>query len=1086
MKNFFSTSLDYVKLTLLIVCILLFLATPVNADPIDEAYYKTFYITTLGGFNTAPDNLNNIFYYRDAMLKLNGGVMPKNLKVGYGGATWFLLHTQGSYYDYIYVAREVGDQLAPAVASDSHIGYFINGMPWGDSADQSIDILHNYLEKYNDGELLQKDCLGRIRDAALPQNPYTNEQAGTFSPFLEMQLTLSRNADVVQHYVGQNNHIAAGTINWQREQHPDLIVFTTMSSEYAQNTAANDEYCDYSDWSKQEFRDWLSGSGLYVGKGQYTTLTDFNNAFGFSYSSWDNVEPPTSVNWTSGSYWQKWNDFRIAQVNNMEQTQINWTQEIGWNPDRIYGHQIPFDPNTTSEHERKYASPWTTAFVENGSDGITTYGSRASDTTIFNAIRNDNKCWGIFEYNPLTTSVANNLSALNTVWNSGGHIVCPYLWYGQPTYQIVSNAFETALQQFISSHSSDSYSGLKFYEAAPGSKNIIWTMSESDDIENSADLSSIIFTNGIMSANTSGNSPMISLELDESSHFLISDAYYAGSFRMYIANAASGNGKIEWHDNSGNTAYVEFVPRQGWQVYKINMSADVNWRGKNIDQIKFFPGAENGSEVKIDWFRLEANHCWNFDSSDEINNSHNLSGEIFSNSVFSATDSSGDGYFYLSTDQNAKRAFIDSEFYKKIRFKMTSSANASCQFYWWTQTAGPFWNSIPVQPGSHSYELNLSDDTNWTGKIRVFRMDPVNANGVSFSIENLSIVPELLPPRMAAPDLVVNSPLPIFTWDKPVEPSAAGITYTMQVAADFDFTSIVYSADGLTECSNIYNGKFLADGLLWWRIRSEDSGGTVSSWSPPMAMFIRPWTFDREEDIASTHAMGTPIVTNGIWKAAVTNSDPYAYFNISSARGINADLYKKFYTRVRMTPSSGGNENFQFYFFPRAGNFYLITQSVPRDGQWHTIELDLSSDTNWYDEIAAFRIDPGHGAALTLEIDNAYFMPENAVNVSILNTNLANGIINVGYNQQLLSTGTVGATSWSLISGTLQNGLILNSNGTISGIPTEIATRVLTFEVDDQLARSATKQLSLEIIPEPDGVLWIFGFLVILIKGDAR
>ena len=1069
------------KSFLLIIIIYLF-AIPVNADPIDEAYWKTFYITTLGGFNTAPDNINNIFYYRDTMLALNGGIMPKNLKVGYGGATWFLLHTQGSYYDYIYVAREVGDQLKPALASDSHIGYFINGMPWGDTADQSVDILHNYLEKYNDGELLQKDRLGRIRKASLPQNPYTNEQAGTFSPYLEMQLTLSRNADIVQHYVGQNNHIAAGTINWQREQHPDLIVFTTMSSEYAQNAAANDEYCDYSDWSKQEFRDWLSGSGLYIGQGQYATLTDFNNAFGFSYSSWDDVDPPTTINWTAGSYWQKWNDFRIAQVNNMEQTQINWTQELGWNPDRVYGHQIPFDPNTASEHDRKYASPWTTAFVENGSDGITTYGWRASNSTIFNAIRADNKSWGIFEYNPLTTSVANNLSALNTVWNTGGHIVCPYAWYGQPTYQIVSNAFETALQQFISNHSSDSYSGLESYEVAPGSKNIIWAMSESDDVESSTDLTSIIFTNGILSANASGSSPMLSLELDEGSHFLISDAYYAGSFRMYIETPGAGNGKIEWHDNMGSTSSIEFVPRQGWNVYKINMAADANWREKNIDEIKFYPGAMTGSEVKIDWVRFEANHCWNFDSSAEIYGQQNLSGEIFTNSVFSATDTSGDGYFYFSTDQNAKRAFIDTEYYKKIRFKMTSSANATCQFFWWTQTGGPFWNYVPVQAGSHSYELDLSGDTNWTGKIRVFRMDPVNGNGVSFSVEYVNVSPILLPPRMAAPDLVVNSPLPVFTWDKPVEPSGAGMTYTMQVAADFNFTSIVYSATGLTESTNIYPGEALADGLFWWRVRSEASGGAVSPWSPQMAMFIRPWTFDRVEDINYTHAMGTPTVTNGIWKAAVTNGDPYAYFNVSSARGINADLYKKFYTRIRMTPNSGGSEGVQFYFFPRSGGFQVTVKSVPRDGQWHTVEVDLSADPNWYGDIAAFRIDPGGGANLTLEIDSAYFMPDVAADISIDTTSLPDGMWNTPYQSQLSSTNEIGLTTWSLISGTFQTGLSLSQSGMITGTPTETGIESLTFEVNDQLARSSTKQLTLEIVPEP-GIIWIIGLLELWIVG---
>ena len=97
-------------------------------------------------------------------------------------------------------------------------------------------------------------------------------------------------------------------------------------------------------------------------------------------------------------------------VNNMEQAQITWTVEAGWRPDRTYGHQIPFNPATTSDHERKYASPWTTTFVLNGANGITTYGPRTWDTTIFNAMYANDKIWGIFEYNPLSTSSSQNLS----------------------------------------------------------------------------------------------------------------------------------------------------------------------------------------------------------------------------------------------------------------------------------------------------------------------------------------------------------------------------------------------------------------------------------------------------------------------------------------------------------------------------------------------------------------------------------------------------------------------------------------------------------------------------------------------------
>ncbi|RLD10716.1 MAG: hypothetical protein DRI44_05365 [Chlamydiae bacterium] len=1081
MKNHFSTSPDYVKWAFFIVFLFLFFATQVNADPIDETYYKTFYIMTLGGFNTNPNDLTNSLYsYRQRMLSQNGGAMPKNLKIGFSGGAWFLLHTENNYYNYIYDNTELGRQMINSQKSNLPIGFNVNGMPWGDTADQSVDILHNYLEKYNDGEFLQKDQNGNIRKSSLPQNPYTNEQAGTFSPYLEMQLSLSRNAQIIQNYVGRNNRMATGMLNWYREHHPDLLVFATMSSEYAQNAAANDEYCDYSNSAKQEFRDWLSGSGLYAGQGQYSSLTDFNNAFGFSYSSWDDVEPPTSIDWTSGSYWQKWNDFRIIMVNNMEQAQITWTVEAGWSPDRTYGHQIPFNPATTSEHERKYASPWTTTFVLNGANGITTYGSRTWDTTIFNAMYANDKIWGIFEYNPLSSSVSQNLSALNSVWNSKGHVVCPYAWYGQPTYQIFGTAFESALQQFISDHSADSYTGLKFYETAPDSRNIIWPMSDSDSIESSSGLSSIYYTNGYMAATINSADPTISLELDESSHYLVSDDYCAGSFRMYIENPPAGTGKIEWRDSGGSSYSINFTPKQGWNIYKIHLLDDPNWREKDIDEIKFYPGANIANKIKIDWINFTANHYWNFDSSDETYNPQNLSNLTFAAGSISGIDTSGDGYFYLATDKNnaADRAYIDAEKRKVIRFKMTSSANASAQFYWWTRTGGPFWDSIPIQSGTHSYELNLSNNFNWSGKIKIFRIDPVNVANANFSLEYLTVSPELTTPQITAPDTVVNSPLPAFTWTKPIEPSAPDITYSLQVATDFEFSNVVYSRSGLINCTNAYNENIIPDGLFWWRVRSESSNGKVSPWTAPLSMFIRVWDFSRAEDISSTHAMGTPSVTNGIWKAAVTNGDPYAFFHTGSS-GINADLYKKFYTRVRMTPPSGGNETFQFYYFPTIGGFFATTKSVPRDGQWHIVKLDFSSDPNWTGYIRYFRIDPGHGANLTLEIDNAYFMPENTIDISILNTNLDQGIINVAYNQQLLSTGTVGITSWSLISGTLQSGLVFNIDGTITGTPTEPGTKILTFEIEDELARSTTKRLSLEIIPEP--VLFIIYYLSFMI-----
>ena len=1054
---------------------------PVKADPLDETYHQTFYITTIGGFNTAA-GINNVFDYKSNMLAKVGGIMPKNIKVGYSRSFWPLNQTQGSYYDYLFNQAGADSLIDLAVVSDTPYGSHINGMPWGDSADQSLDILHNFLEKYDGGSYVQKDRNGNIRQAALEQTPYADEQSGSFSPFLEMQLTLSRNADLVQQYVGRNNRTAARLLKWYREQHPDLIVFGSMSSEYHQNVSANHEYCDYGDWSIQEFRDWLSGDGLYVGEAQYASLAAFNSAFGLSYSSWSEVAPPTALNWTTGSYWSKWHEFRIAQARNIEQAQIDWTYEAGISPDRNFGHQIPFTPGGSSQ--QKYACDWTTTFCDNGANGITTYGANSWSPTIFNAIYSNDKNWGIFEYNPLS-SYSTCLSALNAVWNYKGHVLCPYNWYGQPTYQIYETEFGTALQQFISDHSGDKYSGLKSYESAPAGRDVIWAMSETDDIESSADIASIYFTNGIMSANVNGSTPEISLELDESKHVLKSEGYYSCSFRIYIENT-EGVGSVAWHDSIGGENHsVTFIPKAGWNIYEINLAENSGWQEKNIDFVKFYPGAASGSEIKIDWLRFEANHCWNFDDPGEIFGVNNISGVEVTNSIFSGTDNSGDGYAYLSMDKDpADRAFIDTDIYKKIRVRMNCSENASCQIYWWARETGntPYSHDVSVQPGMQTYEIDMSSVANWEGKIDRLRIDPVNISGVTFSVEYVSVSPEILPPRIANSDFIVNSPRPIFLWDAPIEPDYSGVTYSIELADDFYFTNTIYSVSGLTSETNIYNGSSLLDGFYWWRIRAEDSDGTISAWEYPMPIFVRPWTFDTTEDIWNANCFYPPAVLNGIWYAVTTNAtpyDPFVNFTTGNDRGINAELYSRFLCRIKMSPAGVGNIS-QFFCFPKTTAHEAINFALPNDAKWHNIDLDLTSMTRWNGYIGGVRIDPGGGAGTTVEIDSAFLLPNGAELISIIDTNLLNGSVGILYSYTFSATNFSGQTTWELAAGTLPEGLILNANGVLNGTPTIAGQSVFEVAAKDKIW-DTSKEFSIDVIPEAEMIFSLLSCLALLL-----
>ena len=988
MKNFIKkirTTDHGLRTTIFCLMLTAFCSLTGIADPLDSTYRQTFHLSPLIYPTLVTGKINNVFDYRNELLEMTSGVMPTNVKLGASFGVDPLQHTTDDYYDYIFAQNYMANGFEACFVSDTPLGTHINATPWGDSSNQPSKILYNFLEKYDGGTFVQQDRFGRIRVSSKPQTPEANEgMAGAFFGALEMQLTLSRNATLVQDYFRRNNRMLARQQKWYREQHPDIVIFASMSSEYQQNNHANSEYCDYSIWTKQEFRDWLSGVGFYVGDAQYASLATFNSAFGFSFSSWDDVDPPTTVNWGGGSYWNKWQEFRVEQIRNMEQEQVNWTIDGGLTPDQVYGHQTPFNPATTDDSQRKHAGFWTTTFVDEGGNGITTYNEACWDPVLFSAQRANDKSWGIFEYNPARNTFSLNRNALEAVWDYDAHVNCPNGWANKPPLGIKDTVFETAIQDFFLDHFADSFTGLKTYEADPSGNDVIWTMTYESDIENSADISSVKFTNGVMSANVNGTTPYITFDLDESKHYLESDRYYTASFRIFTTNSFGNSGKFLWHENGGSNHEINFSLKNGWNTYKVNLMESASWQEKNIDDLKLFLGAENNSKIKIDWFRLEANHCWHFGETGEIYGQNQLSGETFFGSEFFATTTGADGYFYLSTDkqaagEHADRAFINSKFYKKIRVKMTSSISGTGQIHWWQRNGTHDFKDFAVASGTQTYEIDMTDEANWTNSITIFRIDPINQSGADFSIEYVNVSPEMLPPRIANSDIIVNSCSPVFLWENPTEPDYSGVTYSLQIATDFDFNNIVFSVDNLTDEKYTYIEPTILKGLHWWRIRAKADDGTLSPWAVPMSICPRTWTFDSTNDIISPGGITAPEIIDGeFMRVITTNGDPGFQFRTGRDRGVNTEVYKKFRLRMRLNPPTENSHACEFFMMTGEAA-YKETFSFPRDGEWHDIELDLSENSGWNenDYMKYIRLDPAvGGSGYTVDVDVAYFLPD--------------------------------------------------------------------------------------------------------------
>jgi uncharacterized repeat protein (TIGR03803 family) len=80
---------------------------------------------------------------------------------------------------------------------------------------------------------------------------------------------------------------------------------------------------------------------------------------------------------------------------------------------------------------------------------------------------------------------------------------------------------------------------------------------------------------------------------------------------------------------------------------------------------------------------------------------------------------------------------------------------------------------------------------------------------------------------------------------------------------------------------------------------------------------------------------------------------------------------------------------------------------------------------------------------------------------------LSNGVVGMAYSQQLSAISGQPPYSWSLFSGSLPLGLMLATNGLISGIPTNGGTNNFTVEVTDAANNTATQALQLTVVTPP-------------------
>lgn len=130
-----------------------------------------------------------------------------------------------------------------------------------------------------------------------------------------------------------------------------------------------------------------------------------------------------------------------------------------------------------------------------------------------------------------------------------------------------------------------------------------------------------------------------------------------------------------------------------------------------------------------------------------------------------------------------------------------------------------------------SFSANFQIPESEAGEHTITASDGANSLEVTFFVE--SEAPAIPQPLLPAIDTKPELPI-TFKWQGVTDPS--GVTYTLQVAKDKDFASIVLEKKGLTQPEYTLTederlGSTKKDAPYWWRVRAIDGASNMSGWS---------------------------------------------------------------------------------------------------------------------------------------------------------------------------------------------------------------------------------------------------------------
>ena len=171
---------------------------------------------------------------------------------------------------------------------------------------------------------------------------------------------------------------------------------------------------------------------------------------------------------------------------------------------------------------------------------------------------------------------------------------------------------------------------------------------------------------------------------------------------------------------------------------KLREDADIS---ANLQLATFAPGNYFVvARASRDYASLALENPWDMSDAIDIQSANNFTSPAVSGGVFSGTTSTNDPYFALNVPFNGPD-YVDASIYKSLSFQMTLSVGGQFQVYWQRTDSGTVFATpfIPTNAGSQIYTVDLGAEANWSGQVRMLRIDPATAAGVSVSVDSVSL-----------------------------------------------------------------------------------------------------------------------------------------------------------------------------------------------------------------------------------------------------------------------------------------------------------------------------------------------------------